>query len=90
MKGCVQVRYLCNHEYTKLCKNGGTMNLPSPDLMPRQGVHLGTDLLKWKKKESSFLCCRNDKGSSSHMCPRARIVKTDLVLSPSHRCGWFF
>lgn len=44
MKGCVQVRYLCNHEYTKLCNNGETMNLPSPDLMPSQGVHLGTDL----------------------------------------------
>jgi len=24
------------------------------------------------------------------MCPGARIVKTDLVLSPGHRCGWFF
>lgn len=44
---------------------------------------------RWKKKESSLLCCRNDKGSSAHTCPRAPIVKTDLVQSPSHRCGCF-
>lgn len=46
--------------------------------------------MRWKKKETSFLCCRNDEGNSFHMCPGAGIVKTDLVLSPSHRCGWFF
>lgn len=46
--------------------------------------------MRWKKKENSFLCCRNDKGNSFHMCPGTQIVKTDFVLSPSHRCGCFF
>lgn len=46
--------------------------------------------MRWKKKENSFLCCRNDKGNSFHMCPGAQIVKTDVVLSPSLRCGCFF
>lgn len=54
------------------------------------GDHFPLPPTSFKKKESSFLCCRNDKGSSSRSHPRARIVKTDLVLSPRHRCGWLF
>lgn len=54
------------------------------------GDHFPLPPTSFKKKESSFLCCRNDKGSSSHLCPWPHIVKTDLVLSPSHRCGWLF
>lgn len=34
---------LNNHGYIKLCKNGGIMKLPSPDLMPSKQVCLGAN-----------------------------------------------
>lgn len=37
-EGLCSGQEICNHEYTKLCKNGGTMNLPSPDLLPRSAL----------------------------------------------------
>lgn len=82
----------CNGDYFFSFPMDQTLSASGSSQSP-QGIisHCLLQVLKrWKKKKSSFLCCRNDKGSSSHMCPRAPIVKTDLVQTPSRRCGWFF
>lgn len=68
-----------------------SMPLVHPEVPSRLFPAVSLQVLSETEKEGKqFFVLQKWQRKHFHMCPGAQIVKTDLVLSPSHRCGWFF